>query len=778
MGFFDKAKKIFNSKKENETKNNCKNGVNEYVEDKGHSIEKRENVDLNINKEEQTDFQPRIEKIRNFKYLDDLIHSGVVEISLDSDIVLSDNEISKYQSGIELNSDNLVIDGNGYAIDATGKARIFYCTGKNITLKNITLKNALSSNGGAIFSGSECVLTISNCLLLQNTAQEKGGAIYNYKGEVIISDSTLSQNTSHLLGGAIYNEQGEFLPLGDSFHKDGAIHNYSKLTITGSTLSKNSSQDSGAIFNWGGEVNITGSEISHNTASDDNGGIIFNVFGSMMISDCELSNNKSKSHLALNKDHIEINNSIFKDNEGANILHNSRGSMSILYSKFEDNSGESTVFNEGKLCVIKKGHFKNSNTLKNIANSSDMTLEGPKIDEVGESILNRGHIFIKGDCKNLSNRIYGGGSIECEPDSIPEEEKFDFGYLDTKIHENKTGTIVLDNDICFENYESEYYEGGIELDIDNLVIDGNGHSIDGAGKTRIFLLTADNITIKNLILKNGYSHKNYDNPSNSSGGAVKINHNIRACIKNCEFKNNASETNGGAINNNGNELDITMSTLSGNSSHINGGAIHNIKGMLNITDSTLTENKSMNNGGAIDGNETILTVADSKFSHNTAKSGGAIYTDGGEVSITNSTLSKNKADFYGGAINTNKTDVSITNSTLSNNIAKYHGGAIINDDGLNITHSTLSRNTANGSGGAIHNEGEMNITHSTLSENTAKWHGGAILNIRGALIITDSTLTKNSSEKGGAISNLDEKAFKQSDCEFKDNVPNNVQYTR
>ena len=81
---------------------------------------------------------------KNFKYLDDLIHSGVKEIVLDRDIVLGKREESKYEMGIELDVDDLVIDGNGFTIDAKEKARIFKVTGKNIIIKNITLKNGLT----------------------------------------------------------------------------------------------------------------------------------------------------------------------------------------------------------------------------------------------------------------------------------------------------------------------------------------------------------------------------------------------------------------------------------------------------------------------------------------------------------------------------------------------------------------------------------------------------------------------------------------------------------
>ena len=39
---------------------------------------------------------------KNFRYLDDLIHGGLKEISLDCDIVLDDDEEDEYQWGIHI----------------------------------------------------------------------------------------------------------------------------------------------------------------------------------------------------------------------------------------------------------------------------------------------------------------------------------------------------------------------------------------------------------------------------------------------------------------------------------------------------------------------------------------------------------------------------------------------------------------------------------------------------------------------------------------------------
>lgn len=90
---------------------------------------------------------------------------------------------------------------------------------------------------------------------------------------------------------------------------------------------------------------------------------------------------------------------------------------------------------------------------------------------------------------------------------------------------------------CLERYEADFYEGGIELDIDGLVIDGNGRTIDGAGLSRIFHISADDVTIKNITLKNGRSFKNADNFLNNPGGAIH-NENGSLSVSATEFDNN------------------------------------------------------------------------------------------------------------------------------------------------------------------------------------------------------------------------------------------------
>ena len=604
-----------------------------------------------------------------FAYLDEKIHeSPTGEIMLEEDITFQDYETDYYEEGIELDIDNLIIDGNGHTIDAKGKTRIFYCTGKNITLKNITLKNGDSLNGGAIYKkGGD--LTINDSTFNENSGLS-GGAIYNEKGELTINDSTFNQNTVTLSGGAISNE-------------------YSDLTVTGSTFNGNNAySDGGAIYSW--ERN-------------------FKIF------DCVFSNNESAKNIIFSFDSLQIYNSDFIANHAPRgiVNYGDLSTLSISNGKFKDNDmDKSVISNDGKLCTIEKSIFEN-NASPAIANKGELTLIRPKIKDGGKAILNENYILIKKAAEELENKISGDGKVEYA-DRF-EFKKFDFTCLDKKIHESASKEIMLENDFSFENYEIDFYEGGIELDIDDLTIDGNGHTIDAQDKARIFHCTGKNITLKNITLKNGHSHKNHDNPFNSNGGAIRINCNVNLTIENCNFIDNTSEDKSGAIHYR-DELSITDCTFYGNAA-ILGGAIYS-SGKLTINDSTLHENTAEKDGGAIHNFNGILTVSDSTLTANSAKHDGGAIRNSGEVNITDSTLTENSAN---------------------------NGGAICNYGELNITGCTITKNSADGGGGAIDNStnGDLTITESTLAENTA-WQGGAIyLYVRSKKYETDNCTFKD-----------------------------------
>lgn len=187
---------------------------------------------------------------RNFKYLDDLIHSGAEKVVLDADIVLGDDEKEKYWDGISLDVESLVIDGAGHSVDARGKVRIFNVSALNVKITNITLKNGHDLNGGAIFNG--CFLEVRN-VNFESNRSDRGGAIFNAV-QLTLFDCNFLDNRSGFEGGAIFNDgklDAEYCSFTSnlSLLQGGAIYNCAVLHIRDSVFKRNvSSEIAGAIF--------------------------------------------------------------------------------------------------------------------------------------------------------------------------------------------------------------------------------------------------------------------------------------------------------------------------------------------------------------------------------------------------------------------------------------------------------------------------------------------------------------------------------------------------
>ena len=264
----------------------------------------------------------------NFKFLDDLIHSGSKRISLDSDIVLESVEASNYIHGIKMDVDNLIMDGNGHTIDANHCVRIFSVTGKNILIKNLNFRNGYSFSrsedekkdgifgnpilprgyGGAIYNRGE--LELMNCTFLNNYSWSYGGAIANMsEGFLKINDCYFRDNGGYN-GGAIFNrfdleiKNSHFInnggPIFSSFK--GYLHRYDEITKFG-----------GAILNEN-QLKIHNSIFNHNYARD--GGAINNYRGRIKASKCLFSGNVSRYAGAVNNydGQIEMDNSQFSHN--------------------------------------------------------------------------------------------------------------------------------------------------------------------------------------------------------------------------------------------------------------------------------------------------------------------------------------------------------------------------------------------------------------------------------------------------------------------------------
>ena len=279
-----------------------------------------------------------------------------------------------------------------------------------------------------------------------------------------------------------------------------------------------------------------------------------------------------------------------------------------------------------------------------------------------------------------------------------------------------------------------------------------------------------------------------------------------ASVTNTTFKNNLSDTDGGAIgtrkaadaNNSGAKL-VIDATFEGNTAKKKGGAIYNTfyaDGGVQVT-GVFKGNKANGDGGAIfndgafDKSGTkggVMTVTNAKFTENQSGDWGGAITNGGTLTVIGGTFDFNVAKVVGGAIATygSSENTVITGATFTNNHAEEDGGAIGNYGAINISGSTFIGNTAHLTGsdwstvntakqddanspigggaislGAVSSTEITSITNTLFKENKSGYNGGAIAtrlaahaNNKDAKLVVSGTFESNEAVKsGGAIYN-------------------------
>jgi CSLREA domain-containing protein len=169
---------------------------------------------------------------------------------------------------------NINIMGNGsantiiqaHASPNSANHRIFSVwTGASLTLHGVTLQHGHCN-------GSCDDIDVTD-------AESVGGAIGVTNGALSVHDSVITNNTSNGFGGGI-------LVFGAG----------SVLTMTGTTISNNSSQYGGGLYSDNGTVTITNTSFSNNSASGDivsSGGGIWKKWGTINLTDTNFAENSA-----------------------------------------------------------------------------------------------------------------------------------------------------------------------------------------------------------------------------------------------------------------------------------------------------------------------------------------------------------------------------------------------------------------------------------------------------------------------------------------------------
>nr|WP_294998204.1 hypothetical protein [uncultured Methanobrevibacter sp.] len=328
------------------------------------------------------------------------------------------------------------------------------------------------------------------------------------------------------------------------------------------------------------------------------------------------------------------------------------------------------------------------------------------------------------DTLTSSNEIPTVEANDTSQNMLSDSGEGTFTSLQLKISTASEGsTITLDRDY---SYDDGFLESGIVITKD-ITIDGNGHTLDGKSKSRIFMILFDlkeknKVTLNNINFKNGYT--------NYYGGAILNFANLT--VNKCSFTNNYAKYCGGAINSLG-YLDCKNSNFDKNIAGGDGGALFtlsfdkSISFYLNLfPDKKIDEKLNFLNPISLNATFKFLKdkVSNCVFTNNQAKGrgGGAIYAFA-DIDISSSQFTSNKAGENGGAVFGDK-NLYITDSKFTGNNAPKYGGAVYFK-----CHGTTGHYDKNGKWVSETKYYDNLIQTSTFTKNTAS-RGGAIYGFR------------------------------------------------
>lgn len=298
------------------------------------------------------------------------------------------------------------------------------------------------------------------------------------------------------------------------------------------------------------------------------------------------------------------------------------------------------------------------------------------------------------------------------------EDDGTFTSLQRKIDQaNASSTITLDRDYT---YDEGFPTTGIIIAKD-ITINGNGHTLNGAGKSRI------------LLVMFGLSGKN------------------KVVLNNVKFANGKTQLYGGAIFNYG-DLTVNNCVFTNNYAACCGGAIASV-GHASYKNSQFNKNTAKGDGGAI----ITLSIDKINFYPTFYYSKTATGTMDFIMDIYNDITIKFAKE-------------QVSNCVFTNNVAKGRGGGAIYAFGhIAISSCTFNSNKAGEKGGAVYANKDLSITKSKFTSNSAPMYGGAVYfkchDTAGKYVnkkwvsqlrfytgsIQSSTFTKNSASRGGAI---------------------------
>ena len=333
------------------------------------------------------------------------------------------------------------------------------------------------------------------------------------------------------------------------------------------------------------------------------------------------------------------------------------------------------------------------------------------------------------------------------------------------VNSAKNSEIKLDKDYVYSNTTDYNFINGIDIN-KRLTINGQGHKIDGVNMSRIFAVSVNGVSLKNINFVNSFS--------NTYAGAIDW-WGDRGEIQDCIFENCLSNRNGGAISLGGEASKILNCTFVKCHSNDFAGVLEMGCSDFNISDCNFIDCSAEHAGGAMV-IHTNGTLSDCRFINCfSAEGGSAIYTHGEIIIAINDCefrdcYSKGNAGAtiwggpYKGSIHNSKfINCSTTGGGGAMWCSNYNisycsfincsadgGGAVICDKDTNLFKCDFIDCRANGAG-ALDMGTDCSASDCSFSNCTVNDRGGAIMIGGENCEVLTSNFTDCSAYFGGSI---------------------------
>ena len=454
----------------------------------------------------------------------------------------------------------ITIEGGGHTLSGDKKFRIFDVQGGNLTVKNLTMTEGKATSGGAIRLLAGGRLAVENATFTKNWGSQ-GGAISSLSAgvNITVNNSRFVDNEAELQGGVFLLKGGTVAITNSSFRTNRSERAWggvfyaqnSRLSITNSTFVGNESLAGGVLSSISGQSSLTHVTMINNESYYLGGDAIYRAGGSVAL----------HNSLVYNRGKIEdCSGGLTK--EGGNLSRDGSCSAALSDDLLLDWS------------LSWPDHFP----LKDGSPAIDAAIAElcPETDQIGTPRPQGGGCDI--GAIESTDAI---AAANIAPPICPLPDQIVAANTDTAVGNcaagNGADTFHLLRDFTLSN--------ALPRITTDITIEGNGHTISGDNRFRIFNVVGGTLTINNVTLTKGSA-------PHERGGAIKLQDGGRVIVNNVIFRENTAKE-GGAIwiGSSGARLTVNNSNFIGNraNSYGAGGAIDLSNGKIIITNSSFVE---------------------------------------------------------------------------------------------------------------------------------------------------------------------------------------------